>query len=231
MSNYWKDHYDQNTKLFRNSLCKQVGKTVSGSEINQKQLDYITESITGSLHVGNTDTVIDLCCGNGLITRNVAGHAREITGIDFSKGLIKMAKTTSYAENIIYIVSDVLQVSPVYLENVKKFYMYEAIQHFTVEMFTRLLELLGPLEPEILLFIGSVPDEERLWYYYNTEEKKQFYLGRERENRPHMGKWWKKEELRQLSSQHGFSVTFIEQNPLLYTSDYRFDCLLEKTGG
>jgi SAM-dependent methyltransferase len=229
MNNFWKDHYNHNTEVFKDSLRKQVGKTVNGVEIDDQQLHFITTSIIDVLCLGHADVVIDLCCGNGLITKNIAASVKKIIGVDFSKGLIDTAKSESHAENITYMESDVLHLSCEFFRQGSKYYMYEALQLFSKEMLGILLKNMSCINNSAAFFIGSIPDKDKLLDYYNTEEKRQFYHKREMENRPHMGKWWDKTELELLAVQHGFKAHFYDQTPLLYTSYYRFDCLLENS--
>jgi methylase of polypeptide subunit release factors len=49
-----------------------VGKTVNGQEIPESQVGLIVENIANVLRLNAKDSVIDLCCGNGLITRQLA---------------------------------------------------------------------------------------------------------------------------------------------------------------
>lgn len=142
MSKFWKKHYDQKSKVVGQSLCKQVGKTVDGVEIDDQQLRYITENIIDILHLGHTDVVVDLCCGNGLITRNIAALVKKVIGVDFSEGLIDTAKSESYSGNITYIASDVLLLPQIFFGQSIKYYMYEALQHFSTEMFVKFLSVI-----------------------------------------------------------------------------------------
>jgi trans-aconitate methyltransferase len=228
MNNLWKDYYNLNVIKFRYSLYKQVGKTVNGIAVDDKQLKWITQNIISKLRLCQTDEVIDLCCGNGLITRDIAESASKIIGVDFSCGLIETAKSKSSAENITYVESDVLNLTDDFFKQASKYYMYEALQHFCMERTRMLLKKVSCRKGPVLFFIGSVPDKEKLWHYYDTVEKKEFYLKRERENKPHMGRWWKRDELESVATQYGFKAHFCFQPPSFYTAYYRFDCLLEK---
>ena len=170
--------------------------------------------------------LLDLCCGNGLVTKVLAENVKKVIGIDFSKELIKVAKEANHAENISYISQDVLEMSDELFIEGPKFYMYEALQLFSIDMFTQLLKIMSVCSGA-KFFIGSVPDKDRLWDYYDTEEKKLFYHKCEDENNSHMGHWWMKSDLESLALENGFKVTFLSQYSQLYTSYYRFDCLFE----
>ncbi len=228
MSDYWKSHYDAISSQYSGSLLKQVGKTINGQEISESQVKLIVENIAHVLQLNANDSVVDLCCGNGLISRQLAPHVKNIIGVDYTLSLIDAAKTYNSFSNIEYVNSDVLRLGPEYFSGLKKVVMYEALQHFSERQFDILLDELESLAACSLVFLGSIPSKEKLSVYYDTKEKFAFYMQRENEGRPHIGRWWLIKEIEQLVSMHGFKATFLSQAPKLYTAYYRFDVLLEK---
>jgi 2-polyprenyl-3-methyl-5-hydroxy-6-metoxy-1,4-benzoquinol methylase len=228
MSRYWKNYYDLNSQQFGGSLLKQVGKTVNGQEIPEDQVNLIIENIISVLQLNAEDSVIDLCCGNGLITRRLAPIVKKVLAVDFTVGLIETAKKYNNYLNIEYINSDILDIEPKYLIGLKKIIMYEALQHFSKEQLCALLETLKNLDAGSLFFLGSIPNKKKLNSYYDTKEKLAFYLQRENEGKPHIGQWWQIEDIEELVSNYGFKATYLSQLPALYTSYYRFNVLLEK---
>jgi len=228
MSSYWKDYYNRNSSKFDDSLVKQVGKTVSGKEVDPAQLICIADRVAQALDLNHLDSIADLCCGNGLITRIVAARVKRVLALDYSEGLISVAREKSQPGNVEYVLADVTQLPARLIVDIEKFYMYEALQHFSIKMLQHLLSTLHAREIRSSIFLGSVPDSAKLDIYYDTEEKIKFYQDCERSNKPHMGKWWSQSELSLAASECGFQAKFFNQNPSLYTSGYRFDCLLEK---
>lgn len=228
MSDYWKSHYDDNSKQFAGAPLKQVGKTVNGHEVSEDQVQLIVDHMRESLRLNASDRVLDLCCGNGLLIRRYAPLVKQVVGVDFTQGLIDTALQLNHGENIEYRNDDVLCLAPVYVREVSKVIMYEALQHFTIDEFGSLLDVLRDLEVGARFFIGSVPDRTKLKTYYDTEEKFRFYLQREAEGRPHIGRWWLSDEIDQLSSARGFRMFHLQQRSSLYTAYYRFDVMLEK---
>lgn len=227
MNKYWKDHYNQNSYVFSDSLVKQVGKTVNGKEVGPEQLVCIVDRIAQVLELDHTDSIADLCCGNGLITNIVATRVKKVLGFDYSEGLISVAREKNQLGNVEYMLADVTHLPASQVVDIEKFYMYEALQYFSIEMLQQLLTTLNARKARALIFLGSIPDIARLENYYDTEEKMQFYLERERRNQSHMGKWWSQEELSLAAKECGFQARFFNQDHSLYTSGYRFDCLLE----
>jgi cyclopropane fatty-acyl-phospholipid synthase-like methyltransferase len=228
MTDYWKNYYDLSSHQFDDSLLKQVGKTVNGQEIPEHQLKLIVENIVNILQLNSEDFVVDLCCGNGLITKQLAPLVKGIIGVDFTQGLIDAAKKYNSYSNIEYVNSDVLSLDPKYFLGVEKIVMYEALQYFSKEQLSSLLNELSNLGLASLVFFGSIPNKEKLSVYYDTAEKFAFYIQSEREGRPHIGRWWSMEEIEQIVSTQGFKAIFLPQTPSLYTAYYRFDILLEK---
>ena len=228
MNSYWKYYYDSNSRQSDGSLLKQVGKTVNGRDISELQMKLIVQSIANILRLTTKDLVVDLCCGNGLITERLAPRVRRVIGVDFTPGLIKTAKMHNTLHNIDYIISDVLRLDSGFFLGLKKVVMYEALQHFSPKQFAKLLDELRSLDTGSLVLLGSIPNKEKLKVYYDTEEKYAFYVKRESEGKPHIGRWWSIEEIERLVSMRGFKVIPLPQEPTLYTAYYRFNVLLER---
>ncbi len=212
-NSYWKNIFDTASRQFFDAPLRQVGKTVNGREISNQQLQLVITAVIDALQLTKDDSVIDLCCGNGLITKALAPLVGEIIGIDFSSGLIKIAEMQRNFTNIKYIESDVLNLNPGYFFGYKKIFMYEALQHFSESQLGLLLGRMENLAPGSLIFFGSIPDLNKLRSYYDTVEKFDFYLQSERTGNPHIGKWWLMEEIEQTSLSHGFRVQQLHQNP------------------
>jgi 2-polyprenyl-3-methyl-5-hydroxy-6-metoxy-1,4-benzoquinol methylase len=89
MSNYWKDYYNAKAEKFPQSPLRQVDRTLDGREMSQAQLDLTIEAVIQALELCHTDRVVDLCCGNGLITRAIAQQVASVVAVDFSEKLIE----------------------------------------------------------------------------------------------------------------------------------------------
>ncbi len=228
MNDYWKNHYASIGKEFDGALLKQVGKTVNGKEVDELQVSLIVENIVNDLRLSMQDTVVDLCCGNGLITTRLAPFVDQIVGIDFSASLIDSARKYNSSYNIKYIPDDILHLDLKYFLGQKKFLMYEALQHFSEEEFIILLDKLSHADLGSLVFLGSIPNKKKLRVFYNTKNKYIFYMKRESEGEPHIGRWWLIDEIEQIASTRGFQATYLPQLPGLYTAYYRFNFILKK---
>jgi cyclopropane fatty-acyl-phospholipid synthase-like methyltransferase len=228
MHNYWHAYYTDSAVAHSDAPLKQVGKTVNGIEVADEQIAMITNNVARVLGLTPADTLLDLCCGNGLLTVRLAECTGAVIGIDFTKKLVEVARERNGRFNLSYEHANVLALSVRDLGPANRFMMYEALQHFTPEQLAQLLHVLGRSHNGIRFFIGGIPDQRRLRAFYDTEEKLRFYYKREDEGRSHLGRWWKEEEIQETAARAGFTMKRLEQPLGLYTAYYRFDVLLTK---
>jgi len=213
-------------------FLRQVGKTVNGVPITTEEFDLLIRELEKLLSLQAEDTVLDLCCGNGIITRVVAENCRYITGIDYSKPLIAIAEKYHQPKNARYMHSSVLDLSPEMFRShacktFTKIYMYEALQHFEPgDLAVLLARLTGLTMPETVVCLASVPDRDRLWAFYNTPERREEYHRRMAEGTEAIGTWWERGQLEKIARDAGFRARFVSQNPKLHTAHYRFDVVL-----
>lgn len=229
MSEYWKKHFNANALKFPDSPLKQVEATVSGREVDQTQLKMIVNAIVSNLSLSNTDHVVDLCCGNGLITSTIAPLCKRVDGVDFSENLIANARAMHGADNVSYSVSAVEALSNEFFRQPTKGYMCFAIQHLTEGAVRTLMHQIANNNQWSHFFISGIPDNAMLEFFYDNPEKMAFYRTREAAGQPHLGKWWTHTELESLARDSGLSIRFVPQPKAMFTSHYRFDCLVYKT--
>lgn len=228
MNDYWRKHFNASVEKFPDSPLKQVGKTINGNEVSREQVELWARSITQALDVRPFDVIADLCCGNGLITRIIAERCTRVVGVDFSEGLIRRAQDANGAGNITYIVADVAELGNEFYSGITKAYLYEALQHLSVEAVEKLLRHIARSKSVESFFIAGVPDIEKFDVFYDTEEKRAYQRERELSGEPHIGKWWGKAELAGIVEKSGLTATIIVQPPDLYCSHFRFDCLVAR---
>lgn len=78
--------------------------------------------------------LVDLCCGNGLVTSVLAKHVRRALGIDFSSRLLDVAERCYNANNISYVSMNITKLDKTFfLEEppVTKVCLHTAVQYFT----------------------------------------------------------------------------------------------------
>jgi cyclopropane fatty-acyl-phospholipid synthase-like methyltransferase len=205
----------------------QVGKTVNGQPIAEVSLIAMVDDVVNALELNGKDSVLDLCCGNGVITYRCAQHCLKVAGVDFSEPLIRIARSHFERQNVEYILADIRQLpETVTRRPCSKVYMYEAIQHFSTEEVESLLHVLQQSDArEAPIFFASVPDNDRLWEFYNTPARRSEYHRRLREGTEAIGHWWTSDEMIELGQRCGYSVEIRSPNPILHVAHYRFDAL------
>ncbi len=107
-------------------------------------------------NINSNDIVLDIGCGNGALTYDVAKKAKKIIGIDLNKNNIAIAEEKYSAPNINYIVGDVTKDLPN-----KKFdviILSNVLEH--IENRVEFLKKIKDMTPKILI---RVPMFNRDW--------------------------------------------------------------------
>lgn len=225
----WYTHWNSiPAAIAADDLLRQVGKTVGGQPVSGTALEAILSDIGSALALAADDSLLDLCCGNGLITARCAAYCRDATGIDFSAPLMRIANDRCARPNVTYVLADVRALpAQVITQPYSKILMYEAIQHLTPSDVERLLqELRRSRSRHAPILIGSIPDRDRIWSFYDTEERRQDYFRRVDEGSEAIGRWWTQAAISDLGARCGYSVRVLPQCQTLHTAHYRFDGLL-----
>lgn len=223
---FWKEHFDHNAQKY-NSMLKQVDMTINGQDVPEDQVKLRVDSVIRNLNLNQSDEIIDLCCGNGLLTKRISYFVKKIYAFDLSDKLIEVAMKESSAPNILYFVKDVTDIDFLSFKSVTKVNFYSCIQYINIEKFNKLLTDLAKME-KVTMYVSNVPDKHKIWDYYDTPEKKDFYLQSIKKNQPHIGTWYEKDELKELAKINGFNIEFLEIEKERNTSYYRFDFLVYK---
>ena len=158
----------------------------------------------------------------------VSAHCDSLVGVDFSEGLINVARTHNAAPNVEYVVADVCELGDEFFRRFTKVYMYEAVQHLTPQQFVGLLTAIRDSGTVSRFFVAGIPDRALFASFYDTEEKRAFEAERERTGRPHIGTWWDRDEMLETVAATGLKARVTGQPPSLYGSHFRFDCVVER---
>lgn len=223
-SEKWTQFWEsQGRNSLNEDLQSQVKRTFAKEAISSEKwaqtLSYIDEQINPL----QTDTMLDLCCGNGLLTEFFSKKVKSVTAVDVSQDFVDSLES-KHLPNVTTLQEDALKTS--FPENSFDIVVvYAAIQYFSESETIVLLEKISKwLKPRGRILIGDIPDKARLWNFYNTTERVKFYFDNARNNEDVVGTWFDKTWLRTLLNNCGIiNVESIDQPEYQIYSHFRFD--------
>lgn len=225
---YWVDFWNTNDILKNSDLQLQVGRAINKVPITREKWNLTLQNIREKLKLNADDTLMDICSGNGLITFPFSKYVKEIVAVDISEKLISQINNANIS-NVTTIIADIRGLN--FEENkFSKIIFYFALQHFTEQETLFIFKKIKKwLKKGGKCYIGDIPDREKIWIFFNTEERENVYFDSLENNTPIIGNWFNKSVLEKLASYCGFSKSeIINQNEDMINTHYRFDILLIK---
>jgi cyclopropane fatty-acyl-phospholipid synthase-like methyltransferase len=230
MSRNWQTWWNEvPAQIPESSVFEQVARTRSGEPTGEADITATAEAIVSALELSGREAVLDLCCGNGLLSRRIAAHCRKLIGVDYSYTLVARARKLHSGENIDYLLADVTRIDRTLLgqDDFDAAYMAFSFQYFDHDMAALLFQRLRALAgTHFKLFLESIPDRERIFAFYDTPERHEEYRRRKAEGTEAVGHWWTRDALTALAESEHFRCELIEQDPQRTNAHYRFDALL-----
>ena len=227
MSNYWIDFW-QNYAV--SSLDKdeqsQVLRTSNKKPISEELWQLTLNEIESVLSIRPGEKVLDLCAGNGLIARQLASKGASVVAVDISDALLR---NFNDVPNIRVIHSDVRSVD--FDECCfDKVIIYAGIQYLDYREAVLLIRNIHRwLVPGGILFVGDIPDLDRLFRFFNTDDRQKIYFDNLLSGEAIVGHWYQKEWFQNLTNYVGFSEgKHLRQNEKLLNAHFRFDFLFRK---
>jgi len=216
---YWKKYWEKAAQ--NKSLFLQVQRN---NNFNAESLKQIEDNICQLINLRNEDSLLDVCCGNGLITKNLAARCRKIVGVDFSDQMINTANKQYLLPNTKFIKEDALYLSNSIKEKFDIIILYFSFQYFNRSQGEKaIFEMKKLLKPKGKILIGDIPNKNKIWVFYDTPLKRFFYIKQMLFNQPKMGKFWSEKEMKEISKKLNLKGTYIKQPANLPHSHYRFD--------
>jgi ubiquinone/menaquinone biosynthesis C-methylase UbiE len=208
----------------------QVGRISKATKNQDEVMQQISRYIAGLLQLQKTDRVLDVCCGNGLLTSYVSGYCSSVTGVDFSEALINQARN-NYPERTFYhadvLNKQQLQKEAHLYDAIYLYYSFQYLESFDKGM-QAISNMLTMLKPGGKLLIGDVPDRAKFFVYYHSWPRLWQLFKQLLVNRNDMGKFWSEEEMQLICQKLKVKGSFLTQPPQLPHAHYRFDFLIEK---
>jgi cyclopropane fatty-acyl-phospholipid synthase-like methyltransferase len=229
MNNSWKEYWENHAKFsIDRDPQSQVLRTLNKTPVEDKIFKEILQDIESKMEISPNDKVLELCCGNGLITTYLASRCNRIVGVDFIPNLaeqIDIKKNT----NISIIVEDITKVH-FNSESFDKVIIYAGLQYLDYKNVITLFEsVFRWLENNGLFFIGDIPDQERIWDFYNSQDREKVYFESVKNNKPIIGTWFNAKWLEKLGVYANFNNIKVCQQPSHFPyAHFRFDMVLKK---
>lgn len=224
----WKKFW--NEKGGEENPFAQVARVGGKLTQNEEIIDAIVNHIVGVLDLKSDDVLLDVCCGNGLLTSKLAKYCKKVVGVDLSDILINHAKK-NYPE-IEFICADVLELNHQIIFNrhlpFDKINLYFSFQYFDgFDKGKMVIEnLLTLLKNDGKIFLGDIPDSTKFFDYYNTPLRIIQLVKQTLQNKNTMGKFWSDNELRLICKQLNVDGKKLTQSANLPYSNYRMDWLI-----
>ncbi|WGW06056.1 class I SAM-dependent methyltransferase [Tropicibacter oceani] len=211
-------------------LFWQVGHTEQGRPISSEQFAVMLDSLGQVLQLGPGSSLLDLCCGNGVFTRQLAAGVQRAVGVDFSPAMIAVARAECAAPNLTYQVVDVKRIPPQLAGQGKfdRILMNAALQHFSLAEFRTLLtRLLQISTPDRVIVFAFVPNAAR-----RTEFDRRLKPGlalrlRRLFRRDLVTHWYHQDDVRRICDELGLRVRFRDPDPAIAGAWYRHDIVIE----
>lgn len=129
----------------------------------QLDMQQIAEYTAQLLELTPQDTLLDLCCGNGLLTRELALRTKSVLGFDYSPVLLEQAREISDADNIDYAEGDATKVAEALAgQRFDAVVLSAAFQYFDEQAGSDVLAgIAGVLKPGGRAAILDIPDREK----------------------------------------------------------------------
>jgi SAM-dependent methyltransferase len=208
-----------------------VGKTVNQRPISEASFKLSIELVARDLKLNTSDKLLELCCGNGLMSLPLALLVREVYAVDFAKHLIENARRFRRAPNIRYICAEAgsyitdLAANKSYIPS--KILLGDALAYFEPESLGDILASATKLSNNNFIFLATgIPSDELKWNFYNTPERVKRYKENQRlesNTNDGLGRWWHTSELEHLARDCGLNLLVKPQPPELST--FRVDAI------
>ena len=222
-------HKEYPKTVSANDFWGQVSRTVNGKPVSEAQIQMIVKAIREALNFSRDDELLDICCGNGALSRYFFDEISAFYGIDFSAYLIEISKANfeihpthmfEEAEANSYLDSE---TQP---ERFTKALCYGSFSYFANNEAERFLTTLYRRFVNVdLLFIGNLPDLDKAQNFFppgtNFDDKVN-------DSQSTIGIWRSKKQFSELALRSGWETNFSSMPEAFYSSHYRYGVQLRR---
>jgi cyclopropane fatty-acyl-phospholipid synthase-like methyltransferase len=228
LTDYWKSFWLKHAKENLNSEPQiQVLRTLDKQPISRKVFEAIVNSIAEMLEPQPGNSMLDLCCGNGVITRELINRFATVTAVDLSEEFVAQLGN-GLEGNITAFAADARTVQ--FTENTfDRILLYAGLQYFseseTVDLFMRMRHWVRNGGSVV---IGDIPDASRRWNFFDSPARESAYFEALKGGQPIVGNWFEPGWLKKLAQHAGFASALTKLQPQSFPyQHYRFDIVLK----
>ena len=201
----------------------QVLRTRNKMPIDKESWEFTVSDVASQLALSDSDTLLDLCCGNGLFSSAFSSQVAKIEAVDISAPLIERLSSRALS-NVHAVVNDIRYVD-FKDQSFSKELWYAGIQYIDEGDIIKMIRKIRRwMKPGGILMIGDIPDRKKLWKYFDSTARQDNYFDSLEGREPIIGTWLDAEWIEKLCFSSGFTAAHaIEQNDKLIYSDFRYD--------
>jgi cyclopropane fatty-acyl-phospholipid synthase-like methyltransferase len=224
----WIEHWTNYPKTVGNGeYQKQVQNTVNGEPYSLENYQEMLSGICEGLELEKNDVLLELCCGNGLVTVELAKKCQQIVGIDFSEPLLEVANQVHKPENVSYQKLDILKLDRLVATKARyfnKILLHAGLQFFSPKSLKFIIKNMIDLSssPRLIL-LSSIPDKSKKWQFFDTPQRKLKYIYYQISGQDYIGTWWDRELIRKVTHELNLNCDFYPESLDKPASYYRFD--------
>jgi SAM-dependent methyltransferase len=223
----WKRHWNHHPSVLAADPSRQVARTFARQPYSEPVIAYLVSRLVDLLAPpGSDSSLLDLACGNGMITSRLARNFEHVTGVDFSEPLIETARTWFPAPNVEYLLGDVCDLGAIH-RTYDRVLLNFSLQYFDRVQAGRMFQRLATLvNPGARIVLGDVADGDRRWNFYRGIRGRARYAFDALRDRPIIGHWWRPADLLLIAERFGWTLTLHYQDQRLPNHYFRFDATL-----
>ncbi|MFT5969585.1 MAG: SAM-dependent methyltransferase [Flavobacteriales bacterium] len=220
----WKEYW--NNKASAKSSLARVGREDNAAlfELTLKHLDALVRPTKQMI-------LLDLCCGNGLVSQFFGPKVNRLVGVDLSPVLLSEAKELNLNfSNSSFICADACAFSEKLNQQFDVVLLHFSFQYFETNAIASsvLAEIKKALNGDGKVVITDIPDARKLQVFYPGLLGRLRRIKQKTTKTSEMGRFWHPKTLQKIAVENGFAAEILEQDAKLPYSHYRFDVILKR---
>ncbi len=222
---FWSEYKTNEADRDRQS---QVLRTRYKQPIDKETWEITLRTVSQQMELRVDDTLLDLCCGNGLFTAAFSERVAHIDALDISVELTERLAAYNLG-NVSVHTCDIRDVRyPAH--SFSKVLWYAGIQYIDDSDIVKMIRRIHLwMKPGGTLLIGDIPDRSRLWHYFNDDTRCAAYFDGLEQRKPIIGTWVDANWLERLCLSSGFlEAAKVPQRQELIYADFRYDLIARK---